>query len=249
MKIIFYWVIYPLIRPFYLTFLIVNTLVLALTIIIISPLDKRRKLVHYIGKFWSLLNIYLSGTRLTVRGLDKIEKGRSYIVMSNHQSLFDVWALIGKLPLQLRWIIKSDIKKIPVFGYALDRMGHIYIDKNKRKDSTAGLLKASRKIKQGTSIVIFPEGTRSKTGRLQRFHKGGALIAIESGVPILPVTVNGSRFVLPKGTLALMPGRIEIIVNDIIDPREFDEDQKDELMSAVRTAIEKRLDLNYGSFN
>lgn len=247
MKIIFYWVLYPLIRPFYLIFIILNTVVLALLVIMVSPFDRKRNLVHYIGRFWALLNVYLSGTRLVIRGREKIEKGCSYIVMANHQSLFDVWALIGMLPLQLRWIIKSGIRKAPIFGYALDRMGHIYVDRSRRKDTVRSLEEALHKIRERASVVIFPEGTRSNDGHLQKFHAGGSIIAIRSGVPILPVTVNGGRFVLPKDTLALMPGKIEVVVGDVIDPGMFDENSKDELMRAVKSAIGKNLDLEYGA--
>jgi len=240
--------LYPLIRPFYLISLILNTLILALLIIAISPFDRKGNLVHYIGKFWSLLNLYLSGTILKIKGKEKIEKGRTYIVMSNHQSLVDVWALIGKLPLQLRWTIKSEVKKMPVFGYALARMGHIYVGRKKRKDVALTLEVPVQKIRDGASVVIFPEGTRGRDGRLQKFHKGGAIIAIQSGAAILPITINGSRFVLPKDTLALMPGKIEVIVGDSIDPGMFDEDRKDELMAVVKSAIEQNLDLEYGAF-
>ena len=246
MKIIFYWVLYPLIRPFYLTLLVLNTVVLALLIIMLSPFDRKRNLVHYIGKLWALLNVYLSGTRLVIRGKEKIEKG-PYIVMSNHQSLFDVWALIGMLPLQLRWVIKSEIKKMPIFGYALDRMGHIYVDRRRQKNTGRGVEEALQKIGQRVSVVIFPEGTRSKDGHLQEFRTGGSIMAIRSGVPILPVTVNGSRFVLPKDTLALMPGKIEVVVGDPIDPGTFGENSKNELTAAVKTAIRKNLDLEYGA--
>ena len=248
MKVIFLWVLYPLIRPFYLLSLILNTLILALIIIAISPFDRKGNVVHYIGKFWSLLNIYLSGTRLAIKGREKIDKGRSYIVMSNHQGLVDPWVLIGKLPLQLRWTIKPEVKKMPIFGYALERMGHIYVGGRKRKDAALSLEAAVQRIRQGASVVFFPEGTRSKDGHLLKFHKGGAIIAIRSGVPILPVTVNGSRFVLPKGTLALMPGKIQVIVGDSIDPSRFDENRKGELMAVVRSAIEQNLDLEYGAF-
>jgi len=248
LKIIFLWVLYPLIRPFYLLFLILNTLILALVIIAISPFDRKGNLVHYIGKFWSLLNIYISGTRLAIKGKEKIEKGRTYIVMCNHQGLMDPWVLIGKLPLQLRWTIKPEVKKMPVFGYALERMGHIYVGSRKRKDTGLTLEVAVQKIRQGASVVFFPEGTRSKDGSLQKFHKGGAIIAIRSGVSILPVTINGSRFVLPKGTLALMPGKIQVIVGDSIDPGMFDENRKDELMAVVKSAIQENLDLEYGAF-
>ena len=248
MKVIFLWVLYPLIRPFYLLSLILNTVILALVIIAISPFDRKGNLVHYIGKFWSLLNIYSSGTRLAIKGREKIEKGRSYIVMSNHQGLVDPWVLIGKLPLQLRWTIKPEVKKMPIFGYALEQMGHIYVGGRKRKDIALTLEAAVQKIRQEASVVFFPEGTRSKDGNLQKFHKGGAVIAIRSGVPILPVTVNGSRFVLPKGTLALMPGKIQVVVGDPIDPGRFDENRKDELMAVVKSAIEQNLDLEYGAF-
>ncbi|MBW1837302.1 MAG: 1-acyl-sn-glycerol-3-phosphate acyltransferase [Deltaproteobacteria bacterium] len=248
MKIIFYWVLYPLIRPFYLIFLILNTLVLGTIVILISPLDRKGNFVHYIGKFWSLMNIFLSGTRIKITGQEKIQKNQSYIVISNHQSLFDVWALIGKIPLQLRWIVKLEIRKMPIFGYALERMGHIYINRKTRSAAASSLEKAARKIKGGTSVIIFPEGTRSKDGHLLRFRRGGGIIALKSGVPILPVTVIGSRFVLPKDTLNLMPGKIEVIVGDIIDPGQFDENRIDDLMDTVKSAIEKNLDLDYGKF-
>jgi len=96
-------------------------------------------------------------------------------------------------------------------------------------------------------VVFFPEGTRSKDGHLLKFHKGGATIAIRSGVPILPVTINGSRFVLPKGTLGLMPGKIQVIVGDSIDPGMFGENRKDKLVAVVKSAIEQNLDLEYGA--
>jgi len=246
-KTLFYWVLYPLTRPFYLVFLILNTLILALVIITLSLIDSRGNLTHYIGKFWSLFNLHLSGTRLTVRGTEKIERGKPYIVMSNHQSLLDVWALIGRIPLQLRWIVKIELRKIPAFGYALERMGHIYIDRDNRKNTYDGLAVAAERIKGGTSVIIFPEGTRSRDGRLQRFKKGGAFLAIQSGVSILPVTINGGRFALPKGTMALMPGKMEIIVGDPIDPGKYSQEDQVKLMNDVKSAIEKNLDLCYGS--
>lgn len=185
---------------------------------------------------------------MTIRGKEKIEKGCNYIVMSNHQSLVDTWVLISKLPLQLRWIIKPEVKKMPIFGYALERMGHIYIGDEKRKEKGLTLQAAAQKVKKGLSVVIYPEGTRSKNGELQEFHKGGAIIAIRSDVPILPVTINGSRFVMPKGTLALMPGKIEVIVGESIDPGMFGKNGKGKLMAAVKSAIQQNLDPQYGAF-
>lgn len=247
MKALFYWVLYPLTRPFFLVFLILNTLVLGILVIAISLIDSRGNLVHYVGKFWSLLNLHLTGTRLTLRGGEKIEEGRPYIVMSNHQSLLDVWALIGRIPLQIRWIVKIELRKIPVFGYALERMGHIYIDRGDHENAYRGLDVAADRIRGGTSVIIFPEGTRSGDGRLLRFKRGGSYIAIKSGVSILPVTVNGGRFALPKGTMALLPGKMEIIIGDPIDPRSYGIEDQERLMGSVKSAIENNLDLEYGS--
>jgi 1-acyl-sn-glycerol-3-phosphate acyltransferase len=246
LKIFFYWILYPLTRPFFLISLILNTIVACLVATIISQFERKGNLAHYVGKFWSLLNIFLSGTRLTIKGKEKINKNLTYIVMSNHQSLFDVWALIGKIPLQLRWVVKSDIRKMPIFGYTLERIGHVYIDRKNRKRAAISLETTSRKIKKGTSVIIFPEGTRSEDGHLLKFRMGRAIMALKSGVPILPVTVNGSRFVLPKNTIALMPGKIEIVVGDVIDPSGYDGNNQDELMEQIKAAIEKNLDLEYG---
>ena len=246
MKVILLWVFYPLIRPFYLLSLILNTLVLSLVIIVISPFDRNGRVVHYIGKFWSMLNLYLPGTRVSLKGKEKIAKNGTYVIMSNHQSLLDPWVLIAKLPLQLRWVIRSNVRKVPVFGYALERMGHIYVDKKSRKSMVRSLEIAVQQSKRGASIVIFPEGTRSQDGNLLKFHRGGAAIAARAAVPILPLTINGSRFVLPKNTLALMPGKIKVIVGDPIDPGEFKGKGEEALLEAVRTAIEKNQDLSYG---
>ncbi|MBW1723282.1 MAG: 1-acyl-sn-glycerol-3-phosphate acyltransferase [Deltaproteobacteria bacterium] len=183
-----------------------------------------------------------------MKGREKIRRDLSYVVMANHQSLFDVWALIAKLPLQLRWVIRTGIRRMPVFGYALKRMGHIYIDRRSPRDTVRGLREAAREIRRGHSVVIFPEGTRSRDGRLQKFNRGGAVIALRSKAPVLPITVNGSRFVLPKGTLALMPGRIQIVVGDPIDPGNFSKDREEELLTSIRRAIEENLDPEYGSF-
>jgi 1-acyl-sn-glycerol-3-phosphate acyltransferase len=244
MKIIFYYVLFPLYRPFYLTSLIVNTFLLGSLIILLSPLDRSGKFLHYIGKLWSRLNIYLAFCGVQIKGLENLDPRRTYVVLSNHQSLFDVWALIAYLPLQLRWIIKNEIRKMPVFGYALERMGHIYVDRDRGSSVVQGIEKAARKVKEGTSVVFFPEGTRSEDGRLGKFRRVGFILAQKTGYPILPITINGSRFVLPKNTLDLMPGRIEI---NIKPPIENSSDiNLTLLLKTAQEIIEESLDLSLG---
>ena len=244
MKIIFYYVIFPLYRPFYLVSAIINTFLLGSLIVILSPLDPSGNFVHYIGKFWARLNIYLGFCRVKVRGKEHLDPEKAYIVMSNHQSFFDVCALIAYLPLQLRWVVKAEIQKMPVFGYALQRMGHIYVDRVRGDSIRRSIEKAALKVKENTSVVFFPEGTRSLDGELLKFQKGGFILAQKSGYPILPITINGSRFVLPKNTLDLMPGKIEIRIHQ---PRECPSALAlDDTLRAVEKAIREGLDLDYG---
>ncbi len=244
MKIIFYYIIFPLYRPFYLVSAILNTFLLGSLIIMLSPLDPSGNFVHYIGKFWSRLNIYLGFCRVKVRGEEQVDPEKAYIVVSNHQSFFDVCALIGYLPLQLRWVVKAEIRKMPVFGYALQRMGHIYVDRVRGDSIRRSIEKAAQKIKEKTSVVFFPEGTRSEDGKLLKFRKGGFMLAQKSGCPILPITINGSRFVLPKNTLDLMPGKIEIRIHRPI--ASTGALALDDTLRAVEQVIREGLDLDYG---
>jgi 1-acyl-sn-glycerol-3-phosphate acyltransferase len=244
MKSIFYSIVFPLYRLFYLVSLVINTLFLGSLIIVLSPLDPSGNFVHYIGKFWARLNIYLGFCRVRVRGKELIDPEKTYIVMSNHQSLFDVLALIAYLPLQLRWVVKEEIRRMPVFGYALQRMGHIYVDRVRGESIRRSIEKAAQKIKNNTSVVFFPEGSRGDQGELLKFRKGGFILAQESGHPILPITINGSRFVLPKNTMELMPGKIEIRIHP---PTKRPEDGGvDELLQKVEMAIRDGLDVDFG---
>ena len=164
--------------------------------------------------------------------------------MPNHQSFFDVLALIAYLPLQLRWVVKAEIRKTPLFGYALQRMGHIYVDRVRGDSIRRSIEKAAHKVKGNTSVVFFPEGARSEDGRLLKFRKGGFILAQKSGCPILPITLNGSRFVLPKNTLDLMPGKIEIRIHRPIESP--DALALDDTLLAVEKVIREGLDLDYG---
>ncbi|MBI5582584.1 MAG: 1-acyl-sn-glycerol-3-phosphate acyltransferase [Deltaproteobacteria bacterium] len=244
MKIIFYYVLFPLYRPFYLTSLIVNTFLLGSLIILLSPLDRSGKFLHYIGKLWSRLNIYLAFCRVTVNGLDNLDPRKTYVVLSNHQSLFDVWVLIAYLPLQLRWVIKNEIRKMPVFGYALQRMGHIYVDRDRGSSVVQGIEKAARKVQEGTSVVFFPEGTRSEDGRLGKFRRGGFILAQKTGYPLLPITINGSRFILPKNTLDLMPGKIEINIKPPVE--DYENMSLTLLVKTIQETIQEPLNLSFG---
>ncbi len=234
--------LYFIYRPIFILIVVLDTTVLGILVILLSFVDSKGNRVHYIGKFWARLNILLSGVRIEVENIDVIDRQSTYVVMCNHQSYYDVWALIGFLPLQLRWVIKKELRKIPIFGLGYERMGQIFIDRCNPEKAYKSLESAGQKIRNGASVVFFPEGTRSPDGRLLPFKKGGFKIALAAGVPILPATVVGSKDVLPKKSLRLMPGTIRLIIHEPIPLTGWSEANMEGLMDTVKKTIQAGLD-------
>lgn len=228
---------YTLYRPLFFLMVILDTAVLGSLTIFASYLDPSGNRVHYIGKFWARLNLIMSGVRVRLINRAAIDGTQSYIVMSNHQSHYDVWALIGHMPLQLRWVIKMELRKIPIFGLGCERMGQIFIDRGNPERAYKSLEVAGQKIRNGASVVFFPEGTRSPDGKLLPFKKGGFKIAFAAGVPILPITVRGSRAVLPKGSARVRPGTIELVIHDPVPLDGYSDENREELMARVKDTI------------
>jgi 1-acyl-sn-glycerol-3-phosphate acyltransferase len=231
-------IVFTLFMPLLYVILIVDTLLLGGTTILVSFFDRDGNRVHYLGKLWSRMNLFLSGVRVRVGGLERLRKGQPYIVMSNHQSLYDVWAIIGYIPLQLRWVMKKELRKVPIFGYACARMGHIYVDRGDSEKARRSLEAAGKKIRSGSSVIFFPEGTRSLDGKLLPFKKGGFVVALAAGVPILAMTINGSRAVLPKGSARSMPGVIDITIHEPIAVDGYVYETKEQLVDKIRQVIE-----------
>ena len=223
-------------RPFFLVFLGLNTAFLVVVILLLVRFDVNGNKVHYIGKFWSRMNLLFSGVSVKMHGLENIEKGQPYVVMLNHQSHVDVWALIGYLPLQLRWVMKQELRDIPFFGIGCERMGHVYIDRKNPEKSHEELKSLHEKFASGTSVVFFPEGSRNE-GELLPFKKGGFVIALQGKVPILPIAINGSRSVLPRGSKKVIPGRIDVYIHTPVSVDSYSYESKEQLMETVRNSI------------
>jgi 1-acyl-sn-glycerol-3-phosphate acyltransferase len=250
MRRLFYSLIFPLYIPFFFLFLVMSTFFFGTLVIIIAlvpGLDPKRNIGNWIGRLWSWMNLGLSGTSVVMRGRYKIDTDRSYVVMSNHQSHFDVWSLIAYLPLQLRWVMKIELRSIPVFGLGCEKLGMIYVDRGDSDKARESLDAAKDKIRAGASVVFFPEGTRSPDGLIHEFKKGGFVMALATETPILPITINGSRYALPKDMPLLMkPGNIEIIIHDPVEVSGLTYEDRDALMDKIRGIIEADLDLEYG---
>jgi 1-acyl-sn-glycerol-3-phosphate acyltransferase len=172
--------------------------------------------------------------------LSHIEKGQPYVYMANHQGAFDIFALLGYFPFHFKWVAREEIFSIPVLGWAMTAAGYISIDRRGRKKALASVERAASKIRAGVSVLVFPEGTRSPDGKIHDFKKGAFTLAVKAGVPIVPITIRGSRDVLPKSSLRVRPGTIEITIGEAIRTQDKRPADRSDLMRDVRTAMETR---------
>lgn len=194
------------------------------------------------GVWWSRFNSFMTPMRVAVSGRENVREGRSYIVVSNHQSLYDIFVLFGWLGMDLKWVIKKELRSFPVFGYAAEKGGNILIDRSNPREAYRSLERARQKCTGGTSLIILPEGTRSRTGELGEFKKGAFWLARNLGLPVLPVTLLNTRNILPPETLDLFPGRAWMKIHPAIDPGDYGEDGLERMMADVRDAIAQGLE-------
>ena len=153
---------------------------------------------------------------MTVHGLDRLMRGKTYVFVANHQSIYDIPCLFWNIPFQLRIIAKESLGRFPMLGPHLKRTGHMLVDR--RKPDRSGIFGwASRLTANGLSLIIFPEGTRSRDGMLGKFKGGSIMLAMQAGLPLVPISVIGSRHVMQKGELTTRPGHVTLIVHDPIE--------------------------------
>ncbi len=190
----------------------VYTVVLGTVSITASLFEHRGRFAHGCARAWSWLILATTGVRVQVRGLERLAPGATCVFVSNHQSIYDIPVIFASLPFQLRIIAKSSIGSFPFLGWHLRRAGHLLVDR--RHPDPAGILRRWRALLgEGLSLIIFPEGTRSADGRVARFKAGSFLLAIEAGLPLVPLSVVGSRFVMRKGRLTTSPGCVSLTVH------------------------------------
>ena len=222
--------------------LLMVTIPLAIVTILCGPFDPHGKRVYRINQLWTWLVLRLGGISLQVIGSEKIEPGRPYVFMANHQSNIDIPVLIQALSqFQLRWIAKRELLWVPLFGWAMWATKHVPINRSKPLAAVRSLQLARERIAAGISIVIFPEGTRSRDGRLLHFKKGGFLLAVQTGVPIVPVTITGSASVLPAGGWRLRSGAVEVFVDKPISVDGHRPGKLRALSEEVRASIAARV--------
>jgi 1-acyl-sn-glycerol-3-phosphate acyltransferase len=198
-------------------------------------------MVHNYARAWAWLIIKSSGVRVALSGRDHIEEGRPHVLMANHQGAFDIFALLAYLPVNFKWVAREEIFRIPILGWAMAAAGYISIDRKGRKKAMESVERAVAKIRDGASVLVFPEGTRSPDGEIHPFKRGGFTLAVKAGVPIIPISIRGSRNVLPRSSLRVRPGRIEIIVGKRVRTDDRSLADRGSLMEEVKRAIEKNV--------
>ncbi|NOX25907.1 MAG: 1-acyl-sn-glycerol-3-phosphate acyltransferase [Deltaproteobacteria bacterium] len=213
--------------------------ILACTLAIIATVIFRASEdgVQVLPRYWAKIISGLAGMRVELQGGENLQPNQPYILAANHQSQFDIFALQGYLHISFRWLAKKELFDIPVFGHGMRQAGYIPIDRSRGRQALKSLYAAAERIAAGASVIIFPEGTRSPDGRLREFKSGGMVLAIKSGVPIVPVAIRGTHEIMPKGKLLSRPGRVTITIGKPIDISGFKMAQKQELAKRLHDEV------------
>lgn len=183
---------------------------------------------------WGPWGLWLAGARVEVARRPPLPAG-PIIFACNHESVLDIWVAFKVLGRSFRFIAKQELFRMPVFGWYLRLGGHVPVDRGNHARAVESLRHAGALVRGGTSLVVFPEGTRSRDLRIHAFKKGPFVVAMEAGVPVVPVAISGSGRVTPKNVVAVVPGTIRVAMGDPVDPRAFA--TKEALLAEVRRAV------------
>jgi 1-acyl-sn-glycerol-3-phosphate acyltransferase len=193
------------------------------------------------GVVWARLIGWLTPMFFTIKGRGNINKDQSYVIVSNHQSQYDIILIYGWIGVDFKWVMKQELRKVPALGIACEKIGHIYINRSSTEAALNSINAAKKKIINGTSVLFFPEGTRSKDGKLMPFKKGAFKMAIDLGLPILPISINGTREILPSKSINLFPGKAGMTIHKPIDISEYNDSNLNELINKTMNLIESSI--------
>lgn len=210
-------------------------------IIIVVVFRRSAKSVQFLPRSMGRIISLVSGVSVEMTGIEKLDHSRPYIFAANHQSQFDIFVLQGYFDFDYRWLAKKELFKVPIFGYGMRCAGYVPVDRANGRKALKSLEEAAQRISNGTSVIIFPEGTRSPDGHLQPFKAGTMVLAIKSGVPVVPVAILGTHEILPKGKLLAKPGKVKIRVGDPIETSGYTVKQKHELAELLHGKVAELL--------
>lgn len=220
-------------------FIALHTFICSIFAMIFSLIDRSHTLYFKLSKYFSGGILWLSGIKLDVKGLENFDRNKTYVFVSNHSSQYDIVTLQKIIPNRMAMIFKKELAKIPFFGWQLKMGPYVMIDRENYEKAMKSIEEAKEKMqKQNISIVVFAEGTRSKTGEIQPFKRGAFRLATKVGYPIIPTTVVGSNKIMPKGTYKLKRGTIKVYFDKPITSEGIETRQQEiDLMNRVREII------------
>ena len=213
------------------------SIILGTVATVLGVLDRSGNQSHKVAALWSRLICRWNGIKVEVSGKENILVDQPQIFIANHQGYYDIFTLAGYLTVQLRWVSKAVLFRVPFMGWAMRAAGYIPVERNNRKQSYQAFLNTLEAIKEGSSVVIFPEGTRSEDGSIGVFKKGSQLLAQRAKVPMVPVAIIGTRDIIRKGSLLFHPGTVRIIISPCIALEEKDAKKGDEILQEIRNMI------------
>jgi 1-acyl-sn-glycerol-3-phosphate acyltransferase len=209
-------------------------------VIPITMLTKREEFITYPSAFFIWLGYAVTGTRFVVLGREKIDPNGVYVYVSNHQSLIDVaiiWTHIGTRRRRVAYLVKKEIAKVPVLGYGVRKIGMILVDRKNRESAIAAARQATESLRRGRSFGVFVEGTRTRDGRVLPFKKGAFHMAIDAGVPIVPVSIDGAFEAMPPGSLRLKSVPVRVVIHDPIPTTDLTSDDVEALAERARRVV------------
>lgn len=219
-----------------------STLFFGLIAIIASLLRVRGRVYFWATQQWSRAILWASSVPVFAHGMDRVDWSAPQVLVSNHVSFYDVFALAAVLPTPYAFVAKKELERIPFFGMAWKAAGHISIDRSDRSSARQSLRRAGESIReQKSTVIIFPEGTRSLTGELLPFKKGAFNLSVEAAVPVLPVVVTGSARIQAPGSLRVRPGSIDVYFGEPMHPSDYAQDGMDRYLAAVRERMQEML--------
>ena len=217
------------------------TIMGSLGALVLGTVDRTGDLVLWLARLWARVILGVPGVKLDVTMRTRLEPDRPYIFMPNHASMIDIWAVFAAIPSPFRFIAKKQLARIPLFGWAMAAGRFIFIDRQNPLAARRTMDEAARRIRSGQSVVIFPEGTRTRDGRLCPFKKGGFRLAIDSGAAIVPVAIRGSRALMPRGAALIRAGTVTVEVGEPIPTAGLAIADRDALIARVRSEIARML--------
>jgi 1-acyl-sn-glycerol-3-phosphate acyltransferase len=222
--------------------IVIMTTICGLSVILLYPFGSYNRITNKTALIWAKSILWAAGIKVQTEGLEKIDLKKSYVFTANHQSHMDVLAVFSILQLTVRYIAKKELFRIPLFGWAMAAAGNIKVDRSNREKAIKSIEQAGESIRKGVSVILFPEGTRSPDGKIHAFKKGAFVLAMKSGVPVVPISISGTRKILKKHSLKLTPGTVKIVVSDPIISSKYKIDEREKFAKEVRQIIINNFD-------